>query len=310
MNKLVTIIIPIYKKEDTLASCLETVINQSYRDIEVILINDCSPDRCLEICNSYSLKYEFIKIIDLKENHGVSYARNQGLAIASGGYITFIDADDAVDTHYVRDMVQKIGEADILMTSIYRDYNGDVLEMSRYEAIDYIYRKDGYEGGVVGKLFRKEVAIENEFPVDVKIGEDAYYLFNCIQKSNKCIYYKKQLYHVRQSKYNSGNWMPFEKVYDTVRLLDYIIRKTNDTFGRCPQSVYEALFERSINVFMRSRYKDVPNEKKKRIRENIINYYKRFGIKGLPARYAISGIMYLLFPIAYANVIYRIYIRS
>lgn len=55
MNKLVTIIIPIYKKEDTLASCLETVINQSYRDIEVILINDCSPDRCLEICNTFSL---------------------------------------------------------------------------------------------------------------------------------------------------------------------------------------------------------------------------------------------------------------
>ena len=77
-----------------------------------------------------------------------------------------------------------------------------------------------------------------------------------------------------------------------------------------PKDGHAFKLQARINVFMRSRYKDVPNEKKKRIRENIINYYKRFGIKGLPARYAISGIMYLLFPIAYANVIYRIYIRS
>ena len=307
MDKLVTIIIPIYKKEDTLASCLDSVLEQTYNQIEVILVNDCSPDNCLEICNKYNEKADFIKILSLEENHGVSYARNKGLEMSTGEYITFIDADDVVDRNYIENMVQQIGDACILMTSIYKEYNGEVIDLSQYEAIDYIYRKDGYEGGVVGKLFKKSIALKNSFPVDVKIGEDAYYLYSCIMDARKCVYYKKQLYHVRRSQYNSGNWMPFDKVYDSVRLLEHIVKETNRIFGRCPRSSYEALFERSLNVYMRSRYRDVPDNNKKQIRENVLNYFKRFGVKGLPARYVFTGIFYLLFPVIYANMIYKIY---
>lgn len=307
MDKLVSIIIPIYKKEDTLASCLDSVLEQTYSSIEVILVNDCSPDNCLAICKEYRGKADNIKIVDLKKNQGVSNARNQGLKIAKGEYITFVDADDAVDKDYIKAMVQQIGDASILMTSIYKEYNGEVLELSQYDAIDYIYRKDGYEGGVVGKLFKREVALKNIFPIGVKIGEDAYYLYSCIMESQKCVYYKKQLYHVRRSQYNSGNWMPFDKVYDTVRLLEHIVTETNRAFGRCPRSSYEALFVRSLNVYMRSRYKDVPDIYKNQIRKNILGYFKRFGIKGLPARYVISSAVFLLFPALYANTIYKLY---
>lgn len=116
MPKL-SVIIPIYNVEQYLPKCLDSVINQTYKDLEIICVNDCSPDNSLKICKEYATKDSRIKIINREKNGGLSAARNSGLDNASGEYIYFIDSDDYIDLDYVEKMVEMmtIAKTDIVL---------------------------------------------------------------------------------------------------------------------------------------------------------------------------------------------------
>ena len=104
---LITIVIPIYKVENYLDKCVKSVINQTYKNLEIILVDDGSPDNCPKKCDEYEKKDTRIKVIH-KENGGLSDARNAGIDIAKGKYITFIDSDDYIDSDYVETYYNKI----------------------------------------------------------------------------------------------------------------------------------------------------------------------------------------------------------
>ncbi len=95
MNETVSIIIPVYKAEKYLEECINSVLSQSYKDIQVILVDDGSPDDCPAICDSYALKDERVKVVH-KENGGISDARNAGVAQVTGGFVMFVDSDDII----------------------------------------------------------------------------------------------------------------------------------------------------------------------------------------------------------------------
>ena len=100
MNSLVTIIVPIYKVEEYLSQCIDSIINQTYKNLEIILVDDGSPDNCGKICDDYALKDSRIKVIH-KPNGGLSDARNVAIDIAKGEWITFIDSDDYIPHDYI-----------------------------------------------------------------------------------------------------------------------------------------------------------------------------------------------------------------
>ena len=93
MKDKISVVVPIYKVQDYLERCIKSIINQTYDNLEIILVDDGSPDECPKICDEYALKDERIKVIH-KENGGLSDARNFGIAAATGKYISFIDSDD------------------------------------------------------------------------------------------------------------------------------------------------------------------------------------------------------------------------
>ena len=103
----ISVIIPVYNVEKYLPKCLDSLINQTLSDIEIICINDCSTDNSLEILEEYASKDERIKIIDLKENQGAAAARNKGLEIAKGEYLGFVDPDDYVDLNFYEELYKK-----------------------------------------------------------------------------------------------------------------------------------------------------------------------------------------------------------
>ena len=110
-NKImVSLIIPVYNVEQYLKQCLDSVINQTFKDIEIIIINDCSSDNSLKIIKEYQQKDERIIVIDLQENKGQGNARNEGLKIAKGEYIVFVDSDDWVTNDYVETLYKAIIE--------------------------------------------------------------------------------------------------------------------------------------------------------------------------------------------------------
>lgn len=104
-NDLVSVIIPIYKVEDYLPRCIESVLCQTYSNLEIILVNDGSPDRCPQICQEYARKDSRIKVVN-KENGGLSDARNAGMRVATGVFYYFLDSDDWIQEHLIASCVQ------------------------------------------------------------------------------------------------------------------------------------------------------------------------------------------------------------
>ena len=102
----VSVIIPVYNVEEYLPKCLDSVVNQTYKNLEIICVNDCSPDNCDKILQEYADKDERIKIINREKNGGLSAARNTGMDAATGEYIYFIDSDDWIDDDYIEKMVE------------------------------------------------------------------------------------------------------------------------------------------------------------------------------------------------------------
>ena len=107
-NPTVSVIIPVYNVEQYLRKCLDSVINQTFKDIEIIIVNDCSPDNSLQMIKEYQTKEERIVLIDLKQNVGLGFARNEGMKIAKGKYITFVDSDDWIASNYIEVLYNNI----------------------------------------------------------------------------------------------------------------------------------------------------------------------------------------------------------
>ena len=122
-NYLVSIIVPIYNVEKYLDRCIQSILNQSYENLEIILVDDGSPDRSSEICDEYRKSDQRIKVVH-KENGGLSDARNAGLILAKGKYIIFLDSDDYIEHTMVEDAVTVLekNDSDIVIWGYYADF--------------------------------------------------------------------------------------------------------------------------------------------------------------------------------------------
>lgn len=223
MDKLVSIIVPVYNAERYLEECLDSIISQTYKRIEIILINDGSKDNSLCICNNYRKKDPRIKIID-KKNEGVSCARNDGLNIATGDYITFVDADDYIDETYVEKMVLCADEKgyDIVICGF--EVHNSVLVKNDNKALETFCNgttkdavlkaiisasTDRIFGYVWRTLFTKECILNIKFDSTVKISEDFMFLLMAINNSKTCGTICEELYHYRCNEFSAtAKYMP------------------------------------------------------------------------------------------------------
>lgn len=213
MDDLVSIVVPIYNVELYLEKCLESLINQSYSNLEIILVNDGSTDNCLEICKKYKEKDDRIIVID-KENGGLSDARNCGLHKCRGKYVCFIDSDDYINKNYVECLHKAIelNDSDISickyrMVTDNEDNNEDVYYSSdmitNYDGKDLtkiIYSDKGKDISFVAwnKLYRVELFKKNNITYPKgKIHEDTQTTFKLIYYSSKISVYNEVLYYYR-----------------------------------------------------------------------------------------------------------------
>lgn len=204
--ELISVIVPIYKVEKYLEQCLDSILKQSYNNLEIILVNDGSPDNCGKICDEYAKKDNRIKVIH-KENGGLSSARNAGLDIATGEYISFIDSDDCVAENFIETLYKlcienncDISECDFLRFENEICTNKMKINVETHTSYEMQSRLDEYEFSVRGvvvwnKLYKKYLYQNIRFPVG-KINEDEYttykVLYNCktlICTTNQELYY-------------------------------------------------------------------------------------------------------------------------
>ena len=176
-----TVIIPVYSVEATLGRCVESVVGQAFDDMEIILVNDGSPDGCPAMCDAWATKGSRVRVIH-KANGGLSDARNAALEVAQGEFVTFVDSDDylAPDT-YAQVMAQAEGN-DITEFPLFRHYGSQWQQVVRFgcsvyeSAGDYWLRGRAYEHSYAwNKIYRRELFDGVRFPKG-KVFEDVYTL--------------------------------------------------------------------------------------------------------------------------------------
>ena len=194
LNKIeLSIIVPVYNVEEYITECIDSILAQTYKDWELILVDDGSTDNSGKICEEYALKDSRIKVIH-KENGGLSSARNSGLDIAKGEYITFIDGDDFISPDTIEENINILESQkgiDIIQYPVYYRYGkNDAYKksieskiISGKEQLWYSYMINEYHCSVCDKIFKKYIFENIRFPIGIT-SEDIYILpqlFNIAQ---------------------------------------------------------------------------------------------------------------------------------
>ena len=205
---LISVIVPIYKVEPYLDRCVRSIAEQTYENLEIILVDDGSPDSCPAICDAWAAKDSRIKVIH-KKNGGLSDARNAGLAVATGEYVSFIDSDDHIAPDFLarlHDAMVKTGTEVAECATDYVDEDGKVLrlrnaadtpEMSKLEALRRLVLEDGVYQTVWNKLYRRDVIEGIPFAVG-KLNEDEFWTYRVLDRIGKLAVVPEPLYHYLQ----------------------------------------------------------------------------------------------------------------
>lgn len=221
----VSIIVPVYKVENYLSNCIESLIGQTLKDIEIILVDDGSPDNSGKICDQYAEKDNRITVVH-KTNGGVSAARNDGLKKANGDWVIFCDSDDWMDLRACEILYEagELSQSDIVIGDVYLANKNKVEYVKFYkesftssnkEFLDKLIEADFYKtycplpseqgpafgyGGPWNKLVRRDVLINNNIKFDLRVKgifDDIIFTAYCLANANKVTYIQEPVYYYR-----------------------------------------------------------------------------------------------------------------
>ncbi len=264
----VSVIVPVYNVEKFLPRCLDSIINQTLKDIEIICINDGSPDNCLSILEDYAKKDSRIRIIN-QENSGPSVSRNKGILMAQGEYIGFVDSDDWLDPDFYEKLyaAAKESDADIAACGIkvYRKYSrvNYMLKYTKEHCVNDLERKlylcDVPETcNVWNKIYRTTFIKNNniEFEVGINFGEDVSFTVEALYYSGNLVIVPATLYNYERRNVNS------------------IVKTKSDKLRRDSEHVHNRMSD-----FLKSKNINLPKTWRQ------VRKYKFLGITVLKVRY-------------------------
>ena len=312
MNDLISLIIPVYNTEQFLRRCLDSVINQTYKNLEIILIDDGSTDNSGKICDEYVLKDNRIKVLHI-ENGGPSYARNKGLEIAKGDYIGFVDSDDYVDKDIFNLMIlkQKEFNTDIVCCNIVLvDSNKQIKNLiplipngfvNKDLAMKLSITEMSFGAFLCNKLFTKKMfdgfkLKEGVFYEDYDAGT------RLIAKADKIFYIQNNLYFYFQGNSNSTTHQhTYSKILDhfniSIDVVD-LCKKNNLT-----KSLYYAkkrLIKVSLSLIRTVYLNKLEKEKQaelNRVKDIIIKNFNILCFSNINFKKKIFGLLFVVLPI-------------
>lgn len=237
MSPCISVIVPVYKVEKYLKACIDSILAQTYRDFELILVDDGSPDNCGKICDEYARRDDRIIVIH-QENQGQAGARNTALDIAKGEFVTFIDSDDIVNDQYLEKLLDAMrDDTDITVCKFhhfertgelsmhdedrasYKNYNGESIAIAIFNG--------EISAGPCGKLYRTGVINDTRFPVG-RIHEDVVFTPIVCYLAKKAICINEKLYYYRQHNSSTIHSGFSIKRYDAIWATDECIRFFED----------------------------------------------------------------------------------
>jgi len=289
-QELITVIVPIYNVEKYLSKCIDSILNQTYTNLEIILVDDGSQDNCGKICDEYAKKDNRIKVIH-KENGGVSQARNVGLDNANGEFIAFIDSDDYIEKEMLYILKNNIKNVDLSVCGSQKVIDNNIIEQFKIEKDVTTHKnkfmqsmfygkkhKYKYQGLLVDKLYKNEI-IKNynlRFDEEIKYNEDRLFVFEytnncdngvCISNYMGYNYFQRENSAMHQKEYKKEmytEFVAFEKMSEIAREKQEF--KIDD--GIRAEYIIHAL-----DIYMQ--YYDNSKNEIKKYRDNALKYIMR-----------------------------------
>lgn len=311
---MLSVIVPVYNSIKYLEKCITSICNQNYQDLEIICIDDGSRDGSGELLESISRNDSRIKIFH-QENAGVSIARNKGLQLATGDYVTFVDSDDEIHEDMYEALMSFFSEKDVDIVHCgykKKHINGtetDILgtykikKQSSDEAIECLVTGRYFTGGTCNKIFSKRCIEGIWFETDLKINEDILFTFCAFQKANNILFYDAPFYSYYEREgsacFATAN---IKKAHDCSVVAEKMCELSKG------KSYYEVAISRYYSIIT-NEYRSmlmVKNTKNERLllKQKIFEIQKLAG--KLPVRHKISNIFMFSFPVIYLYM-YGIY---
>lgn len=277
---VISVVVPVYNVEPYLKECLESIINQTYRDLEIILIDDGSTDKSGDICDEYGKKDERIIVIH-QNNQGSASAKNAGLRKSSGEYLAFVDSDDFLQEDAYEFMVKQLEEycADIIQgcfrkvyQKFYRDVN-KIIEMQILDTFEFLelFTKDWTCGLLWDKLYKRDIFKDIYFKEGHKI-DDEFFTYKGVMNSKKILRVPHYIYNYRQ-RISSVMFSKDSQLKIISDSLEYLSIRREEVTKSFPQlkKVYDEHYLNMLIILSKNEY--INAEHIKEIKQHIKKYF-------------------------------------
>ena len=241
MGEKISVIVPVYNVEAYLERCVESILQQTYAYFELILINDGSTDFSGKICDHLASQYENIKVYHI-ENAGVSNARNMGIQLATGSWVTFIDSDDFVTQDYLATLASAAEGLNVgfVIAPLHHIKNGIVTDLpshsgktelwSTEETMKELLMTTRTSFFPVAKLFKRDLLADEKFNTNYHLAEDALFLTELLLKTRcSSVFIDKPIYYYDHRE-GSATTSVNQHVFDTIEVYKHIIAKVSQAF--------------------------------------------------------------------------------
>ena len=285
MSKI-SVIVPVYNAEKYLDECIQSVFDQTYPDIELILVDDGSPDKSGEICDRYAKEDDRIKVVHQK-NSGVCAARNCGIELSSGEYFTFLDSDDTLSKYALEVLFKDIDEnnADMAIGAVDSVDFPDSLPdgkcdfvWTETDALEKAIEDNPYTYSSCAKLYKKESFSDVRFEEGRRIHEDSFFVFCCFMKKPKVTARNYQVYKYRNNPDSASHASFSEKYFDILYFANEKVKIVNERFPELSKKANNILVKASLAMLhaLCDTKKKEYNKCVKECVRNVIKYRKDF----------------------------------
>lgn len=279
-NSLISVIVPVYKVEKYLPKCVESIMGQSYKNLEIILVDDGSPDDCGKLCDEYAAKDSRVKVIH-KKNGGLSDARNVALDVMAGDYVTFIDSDDYVANDFVESLYKLIFEngAEMSVVSLSPFYEGcgpekesfgghKTLLMDREFALAEMFYQKKFDTTAWAKMYKVSMFADVRYPKGW-LFEDLATTYKLILKSEKIVFYGyKAYYYLLRKESIEGSAFKLAKYESCLNIVNQLEADRKKMPEKARKALNSRLVSFAFHVFIQ-----IPKSNKK-MRKTIFSFVR------------------------------------
>ena len=314
MNDLITVMIPAYNAQKYIGRCIESLLKQTYKEIEILIVNDGSKDNTKSICEDYSQKDSRVRLVN-QENGGEGAARNTGLKEAKGKYLSFVDADDYVKEDFIERLYTNLvnnnaglaicGFTELREDTVLNETSGDITIMNQEEGMEMLLREDSFKGYVWNKIFDLDIIRQKKLSFDVSLAvwTDVLFVFQYMRHIDKIVFDPTPEYYyiyleTSVSHGGGNNVIAVEKSYSAIRAKEQMIDDIPDNYVNVKRQIAVRFVQSSLAVIRNIGYSENPknyNEFMDKSR-HYIQKYRKSAKASLSSKEKILSIMCLCCP--------------